>query len=93
MAGLGGKRAGAGRPPGKQNKLTIEAKDLIAVVAKELGGADRLLEWCREDPDHESVFWERIYVKLLPLHVGGVPGAPIQVECIHGYRPSSKGDV
>jgi len=65
--------AGPGRPKGVPNKLTTLAKDAIAAAAEKLGGTDRLVEWARESPDNEKVFWGQIYTKLLPLQVHG-PG-------------------
>lgn len=61
--------AGRGRKKGELNKTTRLAKDAIAYAADKLGGADRLVAWAQEDPDHERVFWSQIYTKLLPLQV------------------------
>lgn len=61
---------GRGRPKGSPNKVTAAAKDAIAQAAEELGGANRLVAWAKEDPLNERSFWTTIYPKLLPLHVG-----------------------
>jgi len=63
--------AGMGRPQGSLNKTTQAAKDAIAQAASELGGAARLVEWVKEEPSNERVFWGTIYPKLLPLQVNG----------------------
>jgi hypothetical protein len=63
--------AGMGRPKGALNKTTQSAKDAIAQAAEELGGAARLVDWVKEDPSNERVFWGTIYPKLLPLQVNG----------------------
>lgn len=63
--------AGKGRKPGSENKLTRTAKDAIAHAAEALGGADRLVDWAKEDPANEKAFWTVIYPKLLPLQVTG----------------------
>lgn len=63
--------AGMGRPKGALNKTTQSAKDAIAHAAAELGGAARLVDWVKEDPSNERVFWGTIYPKLLPLQVNG----------------------
>lgn len=63
--------AGMGRPQGSLNKTTQAAKDAISQAAEELGGATRLVEWVKEDPSNEKVFWGTIYPKLLPLQVNG----------------------
>lgn len=62
-----------GRQKGTPNKTTQTAKDAIAKAAEELGGADRLVAWAKEDQANERVFWGTIYPKLLPLQVNG-PG-------------------
>jgi hypothetical protein len=62
---------GPGRPKGSLNKTTQAAKDAIAQAAAELGGADRLVAWAKEDPSNERAFWTNIYPKLLPLQVNG----------------------
>lgn len=60
---------GPGRPKGSPNKTTSLAKSVIAEAAERLGGADRLVEWARENAGNERVFWGTIYPKLLPLQV------------------------
>lgn len=62
-----------GRPKGVPNKTTQAAKDAIALAAEALGGAERLVDWAKEDPANERAFWTSIYTKLLPLQVNG-PG-------------------
>ena len=70
---------GPGRPKGSVNKTTAAAKSVIAEVANRLGGADRMLKWVKEDPDHEKAFWTSIYPRLLPLQVAGDAEAPLNV--------------
>lgn len=70
--------AGPGRPKGSVNKTTKTAKEAIALAAEGLGGADRLIEWAKEDPLNERAFWSSIYPKLLPLQVTGDPDNPLQ---------------
>jgi hypothetical protein len=69
--------AGKGRKKGALNKTTQSAKDAIAEAAQVLGGATRLVEWIKEDPSNEKVFWGTIYPKLLPLQVSGEGGGAI----------------
>jgi hypothetical protein len=81
MAGKGsakGERRG-GRKKGVPNRTTQIAKDAIAQAAADLGGAERLVDWAKEAPENERVFWGTIYPKLLPLQIGGDPGNPVQV--------------
>lgn len=60
---------GRGRPKGSKNKTTLAAKKAIEMAFEGLGGAERLTEWAKEDPDNERIFWQSIYTKLLPLDV------------------------
>lgn len=64
-----GKKTG-GRKKGVPNKTTQTVKEAIVLAAQELGGAERLVEWVKEDPLNERAFWKDIYPKLLPLQVG-----------------------
>ena len=74
--------AGKGRPKGAMNRTTKAAKDAISEAAEALGGADRLVEWVKEDPQNERVFWGTIYPKLLPLQVTGEGGSALQVQIV-----------
>ncbi|MEL6361713.1 MAG: hypothetical protein AAFR21_11565 [Pseudomonadota bacterium] len=62
-----------GRKKGTPNKTTAAAKQIIAETAGRLGGADRMVEWAKESPDNERIFWSQMYVKLVPYQVNG-PG-------------------
>lgn len=75
--GPGWAKPGPGRPKGSVNKTTAAAKAVIEEAAAGLGGADRLLEWAKEDAKNEHAFWSSIYPKLLPLQVSGDPDNPI----------------
>jgi hypothetical protein len=83
----GTKKTG-GRRKGTPNKITSLAKDAIAVAAEELGGAERLVKWAREDPANERVFWGTIYPKLLPLQVTGDADAPVVTKLIVEWQQS-----
>lgn len=74
--------AGKGRPKGSLNKTTKAAKDAIAQAAEELGGVDRLVEWVKEDPLNERVFWGTVYPKLLPLQVSGDSESPLTIQIV-----------
>lgn len=62
------------RGPGKVAK---QAKDVIAQAADGLGGADRLVEWARENPDNERAFWTSIYPRLVPVQHANDPDNPL----------------
>lgn len=74
--------AGNGRPKGAINKTTRTAKEAIALAAERLGGVDRLVDWCKEDPGNEKAFWSSVYPKLLPLQVANEGGEPFEVTVI-----------
>ena len=76
---LGKGRLG-GRAKGTPNKTTIAAKDAIAFAAAGLGGAQRLVDWAKEDPKNESAFWISVYPKLLPLQIQGDAENPLQAK-------------
>lgn len=70
---------GRGRPKGSVNKVTAEAKNVIAEAAAALGGKDRLVAWAKEAPENEKAFWSTVYPKLLPLQVTGEGGGAIKI--------------
>lgn len=77
---IGKGKPGPGRPKGLENKTTRAAKEAIAIAADRLGGVDRLVDWCKEDPMNERAFWTTIYPKLLPLQVSGEGGGAVVVK-------------
>ncbi len=83
MAKANGDKSG-GRKKGTPNKTTQLAKDAIALAAEQLGGTDRLVNWVKEDPLNERVFWAQIYTKLMPVQVETGPG---------GFTVKLDGDV
>lgn len=85
MANAGSFVKGEKRPgQGKRGpaKTTLAAKDAIAKAAEELGGTQRLVDWAKEDPANERVFWGTIYPKLLPLQVAGEGGGALVIEVV-----------
>lgn len=71
-----------GRKAGTPNKVTAEAKSVIAGAAEALGGMDRLVEWAKSDPQNEKAFWATVYPKLLPLTVAGDADNPLTIRTI-----------
>lgn len=78
MSKITGGKPGPGRPKGSPNKLHKAAKEAIAEAAEQLGGANRITAWAKEDPLNERAFWSTIYPKLIPVQVGGDPNNPIR---------------
>jgi hypothetical protein len=81
-AQVGSGKPGPGRPKGLQNKTTRAAKEAIALAADELGGAERMVAWAKEDPKNEAAFWTTIYPKLLPHTLAGDPDNPLTVSTV-----------
>ncbi len=73
-------KPGPGRPKGAPNKTTQLAKDMIADCAAKLGGTQRLVEWAKEAPENERIFWGTIFPKLLPLQLSGEVGLVINIS-------------
>lgn len=71
---------GKGRPKGSLNKTTKTVKEAIEIAAEGLGGAERLVAWCKEEPANERAFWSSIYPRLLPLQVTGEGGGPVILQ-------------
>jgi len=74
--------AGPGRPKGTANKTTRSVKEAIEFAAEGLGGAQRLIDWAKEDPANERVFWSSVYPKLLPLTVAGDTQSPFIIQIV-----------
>ncbi len=69
-------------------------REAIEHAADALGGAERLAQWAAETPENETLFWTRIYPRLLPLGVNmlavqrepvGMPRLRAKSEWLH-YR-------
>lgn len=80
-----------GRKKGTPNKVTAAVKDVISFAANELGGADRLVNWAKEDPANERAFWTTIYPKLLPLTLNGDSDNPLYIKTIENVIIDPKG--
>lgn len=77
---VAGKGRIGGRAKGTPNKVTKTVKAAIEFAAEGLGGAQRLVDWAKEDPKNEAAFWTSVYPKLLPLQVTGDPENPIAIQ-------------
>lgn len=72
-------KRGRGRPKGSRNKTTATAKNIIETASDALGGAERLVEWAREDAANERAFWTTIFPKLMPVQISGDKDNPLQM--------------
>lgn len=68
-----------GRQKGTPNKINAVAKDAIALAAEDLGGAERIVAWAKEDPLNERAFWTQIYPKLIPVQIAGDEDNPLRI--------------
>lgn len=75
-----GQKSGPGRPPGTQNKVTKELKDMILQALDGAGGVQYLQERAR-DPRTASAFLGLVG-KVLPMQVTGANGGPLTVEIV-----------
>lgn len=64
-----GQKSGPGRPPGTQNKVTKELKEMILAALDESGGVDYLKRQAEENPGP----FMSLIGKVLPMTVQG-PG-------------------
>lgn len=69
-----------GPAKGTVHARTKAAKDALQIAFDELGGPDRLVEWVKEDPANERIFYGQIWPKLLPLQVSGEGGGPLVIQ-------------
>jgi hypothetical protein len=59
-----GERRG-GRAKGTPNRLSGTARAVIAEAADQLGGVDGLVAWAQSSPEHRTIFWSRVYPRLV----------------------------
>lgn len=86
-------RKGAGRPKGAPNKISKEAKEVIALAASELGGHKRLVKWAKEDKLNERAFWTSIYPRLVPVTLNGDgEGGAINLNILSGVPRGDQDD-
>ena len=73
-----------GRPKGARNRITNEAKAALLMAFDKLGGVDRLVKWVDADPANETVFWMKIFPKLLPRPAIDAPPPPAALPPVRG---------
>lgn len=76
MAGIGGKREGAGRKKGVPNKLNSDIKALIVGALSDVGGREYLAARAMDHP----VAFMALIGRVLPLQVTGENGNAIVVD-------------
>ncbi|MGZ8312172.1 MAG: hypothetical protein ACXWUR_08925 [Allosphingosinicella sp.] len=74
----------SGRPKGALNQVTNEAKRAILMAFDKIGGARRLADWVEADPANETLFWTRIFPRLLPRPAVDAAPAPDALPPVRG---------
>lgn len=93
---LGGRREGAGRPPGVPNKVTRDVREAIAKFAQD--NVEQMSVWLNqiEDPAKRMDLYLRAIEyhvpKLARSEVSGPDGAPIQMD-VSNLRGLSTGEL
>ena len=62
-------RKGIGRGVGADNKMSAEAKDVLARAYLELGGFEGFVKCCRSSQEHMDWFYTRMWIRLLPMQI------------------------
>ena len=75
MAGVGGKREGAGRKKGVPNQINADLKGMILGALSDVGGKDYLAKRAIDTP----AAFMTLVGKVLPLQVTGEGGGPVWV--------------
>lgn len=65
MSSRGGKREGAGRKKGSQNRITSVIKEAVLDTFEKLGGVEHMTKWAEKNPTD----FYRIAAKLIPQHL------------------------
>lgn len=60
-----------GRKPGIPNKITREAKEMIALAFEGLGGLQALIDTANKSDSMRMTFYTQLYAKLIPVSVQG----------------------
>jgi hypothetical protein len=58
-----------GRPPGSENKLSAEAKDVLVRAYTEIGGFEKFCEWVTSTPERLDTFYSKMWIRLLPMNI------------------------
>lgn len=54
---------------GIPNKITVEAKNAIALAFEGIGGVEGLIKWAKKTATNRAIFYSQIYTKLIPVTV------------------------
>ncbi|MBP3956458.1 hypothetical protein J8F10_14350 [Gemmata sp. G18] len=61
--------AGSGRKKGSKNRTTVVVKEALEMAFHGLGGVPALIAWAQSSNDNFSLFYEKMWLKLLPTSI------------------------
>jgi hypothetical protein len=59
-----------GRQAGTPNKMTAEAKQMLARCFEDIGGYEAFVKWVKSSPERLDTFYTKMWIKLLPMNIG-----------------------
>jgi hypothetical protein len=59
-----------GRQAGTPNKMTAEAKEMLARCFEDIGGYEAFVKWVKSSPERLDTFYTKMWIKLLPMNIG-----------------------
>ncbi len=74
--GRGGKREGAGRPPGSLDKGNALIREMVVSALDDAGGVEYLVRQANEKP----AAFLALLGKVLPVQIAGDPTAPVKIS-------------
>jgi hypothetical protein len=74
----GGKRAGAGRKKGTQNKINAEIKDMLRQALDESGGVEYFKKQAKDNP----VSFNTLIAKIIPADVNAKLAGNITIKVV-----------
>jgi hypothetical protein len=58
-----------GRHAGTPNKMTAEAKEMLARCFEDIGGYEAFVKWVKSSPERLDTFYSKMWIKLLPINI------------------------
>jgi len=72
----GGKREGAGRPPGSPNRIPRAVKEMVLDALDELGGS----KYLKEQGEENATAFMTLIGKIIPLQIANAEGETFKTE-------------
>lgn len=86
-------KAGPGRPKGCKNKVSMDAREAIAVVYERLGSHEAFFKWVKASPENKDWFYKNHIVHCIPKEskVDLTSGGLTLEQIIAGSREAEPG--